>query len=324
MPSSYHCIHCLSPSDSTHRQFGREIKLTSCSQCGQNVDPYVERDGLLVAMDCLLLREEAYRHVLCNHPISTYISTRTDLFLQYRYSVASAVVLGYLLTTSTSTTSTSTSTTGLLFLTLLVQLLGLQEESPNHSSSSSSSWWAPLLLCAYSFCGNLLLTVGIQGGYSALARIMGGSQHQGWHNLSSRLYLAVLLPTAFHVNTILVLMVWENDNTAIVRQLASLLVLNYQFLMSTVAMQLQWATSSPVNSNNKEPIYYTSPLDIRWLIAFGTGLVLRSVGCAFLRWLVARTIIQGQEDAMDIPCILGVSGSDLHSSFVEGWGFCIF
>ena len=38
----------------------------TCSQCHKMVDPYIEREWLLVVIDCILLREEAYRHVLYN------------------------------------------------------------------------------------------------------------------------------------------------------------------------------------------------------------------------------------------------------------------
>ena len=42
------------------------IKAMSCVNCHRPVDPYTERECLLVTIDCILLRPEAYRHVLYN------------------------------------------------------------------------------------------------------------------------------------------------------------------------------------------------------------------------------------------------------------------
>jgi Arv1-like family len=42
------------------------VKLNHCTSCQNVVDPYCEREGLLVMLDLILLRTESYRHVLCN------------------------------------------------------------------------------------------------------------------------------------------------------------------------------------------------------------------------------------------------------------------
>jgi Arv1-like family len=342
----------MTPSESTHRQFGREIKLTTCQSCGQNVDPYVERDALLVAMDCLLLREQACRHVLCNHRISSFINNRemidenendnddrqvkppnmnaTSLSIP-QYSVASAMVLGHLLlheSQSTASPSMATSSTnsapGVLFLTSLVQAFGIRKY-PFTDGLRPFPWWIPLIYCTYSFCGNLLFIWGIQWGFTAVVKKhdQDTGQPASWkehqRQLRSRLSLAVLLPTAFHVNTLMVLMIWENSS--MVRQLASLLVLQYQFLMSTVAMQLQWAGEA-----NVAP---PGTLDVRWVLAFATGIVVRSVGCGILRWIITET--WGTDwshgnTTMEIPCILGVSGDAVAPLWhlLDSCKFCLF
>jgi hypothetical protein len=66
---SYRCVHCTTPCDVLYRQLLRSshsIKLTTCANCGQTVDPYIEREVLLIVLDCILLRIQAYRHVLYN------------------------------------------------------------------------------------------------------------------------------------------------------------------------------------------------------------------------------------------------------------------
>jgi len=65
----YVCVHCNTPSASLYRRLSASlssIKASTCVQCGKLVDPYIEQEWLLVAIDCILMREEAYRHVLNN------------------------------------------------------------------------------------------------------------------------------------------------------------------------------------------------------------------------------------------------------------------
>jgi Arv1-like family len=68
--TSYRCIQCLQPCRYLYRRLGSsrndDIQLSLCAACGEIVDVYCEREGILVALDCLLLRPMAYRHLLCN------------------------------------------------------------------------------------------------------------------------------------------------------------------------------------------------------------------------------------------------------------------
>mmetsp|Transcript_1390 Transcript_1390/g.2529 ORF Transcript_1390/g.2529 Transcript_1390/m.2529 type:complete len:397 (+) Transcript_1390:32-1222(+) len=64
----YTCITCLEPNQLLYRQYSnaRNIKLQTCPQCQRDVDPYIERELLLVIMDMILLRRSAYRHLFLN------------------------------------------------------------------------------------------------------------------------------------------------------------------------------------------------------------------------------------------------------------------
>jgi len=63
----YRCVECSAPASSLYKEYtATSIKLTSCVLCGKNVDPYVERGGVLIVLDCILLRAPAYRHILWN------------------------------------------------------------------------------------------------------------------------------------------------------------------------------------------------------------------------------------------------------------------
>jgi len=64
----YACITCLQPNQALYKQYStaKNIKLQTCPVCCRDVDPYIERELLLVIMDMLLMRDCAYRHLFFN------------------------------------------------------------------------------------------------------------------------------------------------------------------------------------------------------------------------------------------------------------------
>ena len=65
----YVCVRCSQPCSALYKRLSvslSSIKAMTCTSCGKLVDPYIEREWLLVVIDCILLREEAYRHILFN------------------------------------------------------------------------------------------------------------------------------------------------------------------------------------------------------------------------------------------------------------------
>lgn len=66
--SCYLCVYCLTPSKSLYKQFSnnKNIKLQTCTECKQDLDPYIEREVLLVLMDMMLLRSASYIHFIFN------------------------------------------------------------------------------------------------------------------------------------------------------------------------------------------------------------------------------------------------------------------
>lgn len=56
----------------------KHIKLQTCASCSHDVDPYVERELLLVVMDMMLLRSSAYRHFFFNRYAASRTSTSTS------------------------------------------------------------------------------------------------------------------------------------------------------------------------------------------------------------------------------------------------------
>ena len=68
------CIHCGYPTSCLYRLLpGNHIKLVECKNCHHDVDPYIEREMLLVIMDLILLRSPAYRHIIFNRPILNHV-----------------------------------------------------------------------------------------------------------------------------------------------------------------------------------------------------------------------------------------------------------
>lgn len=93
----YRCIHCLQPCHSLYRTIGSsggaaaaDIKLSQCASCGENVDPYCEREWLLVVLDLVLLRQAAYRHVLCNRFVAQWMEEEDKAMLIIKETASGA------------------------------------------------------------------------------------------------------------------------------------------------------------------------------------------------------------------------------------------
>lgn len=62
------CVLCKHPAVSTHSKYkGDYIKLLVCGQCHNVVDKYIEYDNVLLFLDILLLKPQAYRHFCYNY-----------------------------------------------------------------------------------------------------------------------------------------------------------------------------------------------------------------------------------------------------------------
>lgn len=62
------CVECTNPNiDRLYSQFkSKYIQLTVCPQCGNIADKYIEFDNVILFLDVLLLKPQAYRHVAFN------------------------------------------------------------------------------------------------------------------------------------------------------------------------------------------------------------------------------------------------------------------
>jgi hypothetical protein len=109
----YICVYCGTPCAALYRQLNKNslssIKAMHCEQCQRIVDPYIEREWLLVVIDCILLRPEAYRHILYNNEdFSWYVHAQKNEIMGYQGQQEKGN--GNLATTTTAATATTTAT----------------------------------------------------------------------------------------------------------------------------------------------------------------------------------------------------------------------
>lgn len=61
------CIECTEPVWSLYTQYSTSnIRLTACPRCNKFADKYIEYDNVLIFVDILLLKPQAYRHLVFN------------------------------------------------------------------------------------------------------------------------------------------------------------------------------------------------------------------------------------------------------------------
>lgn len=197
---TYACVHCSTPCQSLYYQLGASlssIKALACSKCGEVVDPYIEREWLLVVIDCILMRPEAYRHVMFNADEIKGFSARQLTQLLFAWSVLD----GYLKWETE------------------------RAESGEESELLQSTLFV-IFLIASSFMGILVH-------WSAV--FLRARQNEGAAkadpSLGYKLLLGLLLPSTFAVVTIFVMM-WENTKT--VRLLGSVMTAYWQGLAISI------------------------------------------------------------------------------------------
>ena len=239
----YHCIHCLHESNTLFRKFSpTSLKLTVCTACGLNVDPYVEREAFWVVMDALLLRQDAYRHLLLNRHLEEDImalNKKNNPAKALQYVVATSMLQTYLAWQAYNNNdkngqlNNNNNNNKESLFNLLHQhdtgTLSLLGHILLQAVARIVTFWIVTYacLCLFSF----LCTPTTQSSSSSTT-----STTTTRTSLLTRSYLAVVLPTAFGVVTILVL-IWENTYT--VRLLGSLLILTYQIMAITTIASVQ-------------------------------------------------------------------------------------
>lgn len=280
----YVCVHCGTPSAALYRQLSASlssIKAVACTVCHQRqVDPYMEREWLLVVIDAMLLRPEAYRHILFNVVVidnvvgeeaergggrkKTVVTSSSKTLIPpqartlSRRQALQLVVVSCLLqaclkwetlvrwrddhphqsdenllydrfledmtrndTTTTTTHNILPTKNVILFFPLFLVITSLLE--------ATLQWLAVFTCLRLQQCSNK------------------STHHHAKKRLAVQVFWALLLPMAFHIVTVMVL-VWENSSMT--RGLASVLVSSWQILGTWLLWQRRpkkdekWATTS--------------------------------------------------------------------------------
>jgi hypothetical protein len=272
------------------------IKAMHCEHCKRIVDPYIEREWLLVVIDCTLLRPEAYRHILYNHhDFSWHVhaqKTKTGKQQQDEKAIPNSASTAAASTPLVQRLIQWTLVSSLFHAYLKYQTL-IQTQHQLVTLRMFSDADSSTLLYA-TFFGTSVLDLAVQwfaiyGFMRLLPAPSNGkaidsertesakpSPPPPSHSMAYQIYLAMLLPTSFQVVSILVLL-WENSKTT--RALGSLLVACWQSLGISL-ISIRSSSSSKPSSKSSSVLKACAPLvGIVALIAwrFGVGQFLRFV-----------------------------------------------
>jgi len=295
----YVCVYCGTPCACLYRQLNKKslssIKAMYCENCHRIVDPYIEREWLLVLLDCILLRPEAYRHVLYNNQdISWYVRNKDKKVERTNEEDKDKGVPGSRIPNLIQWTLVSS-----LFHTLLKwkALLHTQQQKQHVrygvsmpleliSVNSQSPTLLRGLFVATSFMDLIAQWLAIYG-FLKLAVVSRNNTttKPSSHSFGYQIYLALLLPTSFQVVCILVLL-WEDSKTA--TALGSVLIAFWQCLgISLIAMQ---------NCSNKQRL-------VRICVPL-VGIIFLMAWRFVIGQLLANLVIEGDVGTRTIiPCV---------------------
>jgi hypothetical protein len=210
----YQCIYCATPCDALYRVYGvsaaKTIKLSRCTHCQRDVDPYCEREFMLVILDCLLFREEAYRHFLFHRYRDLQLDTRESKILLF---LASSCLRAYVISMAEHDGSLQENVARLAVYFLQQTILS----------------GAVYLMQSQCIFGCILT---LAKGTNEFAAFLESYKEGATNELFIQIDLSLLLPTVCHVATIFV-QIWEDSDT--VRMMGSCLILAYQwFALNTI------------------------------------------------------------------------------------------
>jgi hypothetical protein len=229
----YICTNCTQPTPSLYKVYSTpgSIQLTTCKSCHHDVDPYIEREWLLVLMDCILHRSEAFRHLLYNRePFCKFASA--DGMSEYR-----ALLLQML--------------TGTYFLRMCLWYAELFGENGNEKMNNDSDSERAMIVMMQMLIGDfILITSTILTGIMMLRNSVSMKDEKEQksngpttlHRLDSlfisRIYLAISIPNLFHAVTLTVT-IWERSYT--IFMLGYLFVLSLQRMGVAIVMEERYS-----------------------------------------------------------------------------------
>lgn len=293
-PTKYRCVHCLVPATALYKQYASasstslSLKLEICVRCHQVVDPYAEREVLLVALDLIALRPEAYRHVLCNRIQPNYHENGNGVLqAQTQQATNSRLCQKWLQYVSSSR---------ILHAYLLWEAWRYERETKQPSISPLQFLYFLSLSFVelVSFSGPIVAVVVWLAGAKKSRNSIGAPSSIALRWEVVALFVALVLPTSFHALTVLI-QVWENTPT--VRALGALMTLLYQNMaVQTIVMAAQVDRAKDKNMIGRrvyESLWRThlwamaAGLLTRWILLLAVSAMLPSgtnTPCTGWRW----------------------------------------
>jgi uncharacterized membrane protein len=188
------------------------IKLTTCTKCAQAVDPYIEREWLLVVIDCILRREEAYRHVLFNSDLHILFSYPRAFQFGMAWSILDAY-LGWETVRETDPTRTSplqdyhyiVAIAVSSFLGLLLQWIVISFALGKTTSRTSKQVYFALLLPSGFSVVTILIIIWEN---TQTVRLLGALLIAYWQSVALTVLSPTNTPTVIAI-TFLVRIVWK-------------------------------------------------------------------------------------------------------------------
>mmetsp|Transcript_44756 Transcript_44756/g.93904 ORF Transcript_44756/g.93904 Transcript_44756/m.93904 type:complete len:321 (+) Transcript_44756:110-1072(+) len=292
------CTNCTWPTPTLYKVYSTpgSIQLTTCKKCGRDVDPYIEREWLLVVMDCALHRPEAFRHVLYNREPFCDFRVCDDKTAQHNGNGKDSLDAGR------SMSDDDKSMGGFIPYSIMASLLRtyLWYVSKGAARDNDDLAMEILIRLAQSIVGEAVLVLSTIFFCSLFIQQskFSGSDHATDSKLNntkeassfySRLYLALTIPVFFHIATIFAL-IWENSST--VSMLGTLFVLSLQYTGVSVVteerMGREERSSLTEGANaSKRLIWRFLPRTLPFII----GLALRTMLVHLAkRWLIPAVL----------------------------------
>mmetsp|Transcript_16261 Transcript_16261/g.35362 ORF Transcript_16261/g.35362 Transcript_16261/m.35362 type:complete len:364 (-) Transcript_16261:1767-2858(-) len=210
----YCCVECLTPTPTLYKLYltHASVKLTRCANCGNDVDPFVEREALLVSFDLILHRIAAYRHALFNRDPFAEFDVSTSVARSLKFALGTSILDAYIKYEALRFRlyyDTATNQRG----------GGRGSESAVDDSDDDPSMFINLL--AMSFVELMLMLIGTILIATPLLDVSMRSYYV------SRLSLAVVVPSVFK-SIVIFVHIWENSPTT--RMLGALFVASMQWM----------------------------------------------------------------------------------------------
>jgi hypothetical protein len=249
----YCCVECLAPAPSLYRRYTTHasVKLTRCQECGLDVDPYVEREAMLIAFDVILHRLAAYRHALFNRDPFAKFCPAASIGRSFKFALGLSILDAYI-----------------KFEALRFRLFGhLGEDAAikDHGGDDDPFMFAHLLACSFLeqimlLFGTILAAWPLLNRFDVASSSVDSKNHSSNNSVAtcivdlptrsyiiSRLLAAISLPSTFKAVTIFV-HIWENSPTT--RALGSVFVASMQWMGVHCCMEraMKWIVDAQQSS----------------------------------------------------------------------------